>query len=81
MGTQLGSFLAGVPLLGNVVFFGGVGTAAAGLIAAIIFGASQFQKRVSKIVAIGTGVLPVALLVFVVFVLFISDSAWRGNPM
>lgn len=80
MDTQLNPLLAFTPLLGNAVFFGGVATVAVALIAAIVFGISQFQKPAGKIVTIMAGVLLVALLAFVLFVLFVSESARQGAP-
>lgn len=73
--------LAVVPLLANAAFFGGVATAAAALIAVLVFGVSRFQKPVGKLVAIAAGVLLVALLAFMLFVLIVSESAQRGAPL
>lgn len=81
MNTQLRPLFALAPLLGNVAFFSGVATAALALIAAIVFGITQFQKPVGKFVAITGGVLLVALLSFVLFVLLVSESARRGAPL
>ena len=81
MNTQLRPLLALAPLLGNVAFFSGVAAAALALIAAIVFGITQFQKPVGKFVGITAGVLLVALLAFVLFVLVVSESALRGAPL
>ena len=81
MNFHLSPLLALVPVLGNAVFFGGVATAAVALIAAIVFGVSRFPKPVGKLVAISAGVLLFALLAFMLFVLFLTDSAQRGAPL
>ena len=81
MDTQLTLRLVVTPLLANAAFFGGVATAAVALIATIVFGVSRFPKPVEKLVAITAGVLLIAQLAFVMFVLFVSESAQRGAPL
>ncbi len=81
MNTHLSPLLALVPLLGNAAFFGGVAAGAAALMTALVYGVSRFQKPVGKLVAITAGVLLIALLAFVLFVLIVAESAKRGAPL
>lgn len=81
MKTELRPLLALAPLLGNMALFGGVAAIALALIAALVFGITQLQKPLGKIVAITAGLLLVALIAFVLFVLFVSESARRGAPL
>ena len=81
MNIQWNGLLALLPLSGNTAFFGGIVAAALTWIVAIVFGVKQFQKPLGKFVAVTAGVVLVALLGFVLFVLVVSESASRGNPM
>lgn len=81
MQIHMSPLLTLVPLLGNAAFFGGVAAGAAALVAAIVFGVSRFQTTVGKFVAIVAGVMLLALLAFVVFVLSVAESAQHGAPL
>jgi hypothetical protein len=64
-----------------MVFVGSVATAAVALVAAIIFGVTQFQKPVGKAVAISAGIALVGLTAFVLVVVYLDWSARRGMPL
>lgn len=81
MNVHLSPLLALVPLLGNAVFFSGVAAGAAALFAALVYGVSRFQNPVGKLVALTAGVLLIALLAFVLFVLTVAESAIHGAPL
>jgi hypothetical protein len=62
-------------------FFVGVSVVAVSLLACLVYGANRWQRTGVKIVTLTAGVLLVSLAAWVVFVLFLAESARRGAPM